>query len=104
MIVFLCLINILIRRVIKPNKELRFFKCFKFWNHSLLVKAFITYVRPILEYDCNVWSPLKLIHIDKLEYVQRYFTKRLTGIYNLSNGECSTKSWFRKFEGKKSSL
>ena len=62
-------------------------KHFKSRNPALLVKAFITYVRPILEYACNVWSPFKLINIDKLDHVQRYFTKRLEGIYNLSNGE-----------------
>ena len=28
-----------------------------------------------------------MIHIDKLEHVQRYFTKRLKGMYNLSYGE-----------------
>ena len=61
-------------------------KCFKSRN-PLLVKAFITYVRPILEYVCNARSPLKLIHIDKLEHVQRYFTKCLKGMYNLSYGE-----------------
>ena len=52
-------------------------KCFKSRNPALLVKALITYVRPILEYVCNLWSPFKLIHIDKLGHVQRYFTKRL---------------------------
>ena len=63
-------------------------KSFKSRNPALLVKAFITYVRPILEYACNVWSPFKLIHIDKLEHVQRYnLTKRLKGMYNLSYGE-----------------
>ena len=62
-------------------------KCFKSRNLALLVKAFITYVRPILEYACNVWSPFKLIDIDKLEYVERYCTKRLKGIYNFSYGE-----------------
>ena len=46
-------------------------KCFKSRNPALLVKALITYVRPILEYACNVWSPFKLIHIDKLYNDQR---------------------------------
>ena len=53
-------------------------------NPAMLVKAFITHVRPIFEYACNLWSLFKLIHIDKLEHVQRYFTKRLKGMYNLS--------------------
>ena len=63
------------------------FKCFKSRNPALLIKAFITYVRPILEYTCDLWSPFKLIHIDKLEHVLKYFTKRLKGMYNLSYGE-----------------
>ena len=62
-------------------------KCFKSRNPALLVKAFIPYVRSILEYACNVWSPFKLIHIDKLKHVQRYSTRRLKRMYNLSNGE-----------------
>ena len=60
---------------------------FQVMNPAPFVKAFITYVGPILECAFNVRSPFKLIHIDKLEHVQRYFTKRLNGVYNLSCGE-----------------
>ena len=64
-------------------------KCFMSRNPALLVKAFITCrpIRPMLQYACNVWSPFQLIHIDKLEHVQRYFTKHLKDMYNLSYGE-----------------
>jgi hypothetical protein len=34
----------------------------------------------VLEYCCNVWSPIGLGLIDKLEKVQRNFTKRLNGL------------------------
>ena len=45
-------------------------KCFKSRNPALLFKDFIIYVRPILEYACNVWSPFKLINIDTLDHVK----------------------------------
>jgi hypothetical protein len=37
-------------------------------------------VRPLLEYCCSVWSPHHRYLIDKLEGVQRFFTKRLDGL------------------------
>ena len=45
--------------------------------------AFITYVRPLLEYATTVWSPYTLTDISKIESVQRSFTKRLPGLSNL---------------------
>ena len=53
-------------------------------NKYLLMKAFIVYVRPLLEYCCSVWSPSKLSLIDKLESIQRRFTKELHGLNHLS--------------------
>ena len=38
-------------------------KCFSSRDKVLLFKAFLTYVRPLLEYCCNVWSPYKLADI-----------------------------------------
>jgi hypothetical protein len=62
-------------------------KYFRSRSRSLLVKAFCTYVRPLLEHCCSVWSPHHRYLIDKLEGVQRFFTKRLDGLahepYNL---------------------
>jgi ribonuclease P/MRP protein subunit RPP40 len=55
-------------------------KCFHSHDRSLLVLAFCTYVRPLLEYCCAVWSPHHLNLIDKIEGVQRFFTKRLVGL------------------------
>ena len=46
-------------------------------NTDLLKRAFVTYVRPILEYSTCVWSPYMLKDIRKVEDVQRYFTRRL---------------------------
>ena len=50
----------------------------------VLVRAFCTYVRPILEYCTPVWSPHHIGLDDKIEKVQRRFTKRIYGFSNLS--------------------
>jgi len=49
-------------------------------DNGLLVRAFVTYVRPILEYNSIIWSPSLVRDIEQLEKVQRRFTKRLRGI------------------------
>ena len=59
-------------------------KCFQSRDRLLLFRAFIVYVRPILEYCSNVWSPYKLCEIRKIESVQRQFTKKLRGLEDLS--------------------
>ena len=41
---------------------------------------YINYVRPILEYCSPTWSPYLLCDIDKLEKVQKYFTRRISGV------------------------
>ena len=41
-------------------------------------------MRPLLEYASCVWSPSQLHLIDKIESVQRRFTKKLSGLYNCS--------------------
>ena len=53
------------------------FKSFVSRNPNLLKQAFITYVRPLLEYCTPVWSPYLIKDISKIENVQRYFTRKL---------------------------
>jgi len=53
-------------------------------NRTVLVKAYITYVRPILECGSVVWSPHKTGDISCIEKVQRSFTKRLPGLKNFT--------------------
>ena len=48
-----------------------------------LITAFITYVRPMLEYCSPVWSAVSVSIINQLESVQRRFTKRLPGFHSL---------------------
>ena len=49
-----------------------------------LVKAFITYVRPVLEYNSPVWSPTLKKDVICIEAVPRKFTKRIPGMSGLS--------------------
>ena len=46
--------------------------------------AFIVYVRTLLEYISSVWSPHFQSDIDRIESVQRCFTKRLRFLNNMS--------------------
>ena len=54
-------------------------RCFLSRNIKNLIKAFIVYVRPLLEYVSPVWSPSQLYAINAIERVQRSYTKRLPG-------------------------
>jgi len=51
---------------------------------EVLIKASCTYVRPILKYCTQVWSSHYTGLNDKLESVQRRFTKRINGLSYLS--------------------
>jgi len=64
-----------------------FFRCFVSCNVNLLVRAFTTYVRPILEYNSIIWSPYIRGDIECIEKVQRRFTKRLPGLKHLAYGQ-----------------
>ena len=48
-----------------------------------LRKAFITYVRPLIEYNSILWSPNQKKYIDLIEKVQRRFTKRIPCLHTL---------------------
>ena len=49
--------------------------------------AYKVYVRPILEYASQVWSPHQLREIDMIENVQRRFTKGLAGFFGKTYAE-----------------
>ena len=51
------------------------------------MRAFMVYVRPIVEYNSIIWSPSTARDIDVVESVQRRFTKRLPTLKNLSYRE-----------------
>ena len=43
-------------------------------NIDLLVRAFVTYVRPVVEYSTVIWSRFTKCDIERVEKVQRCFT------------------------------
>ena len=53
--------------------------------------AFATYVRSLLEYASCVWSPYSIGQVNKIEAVQRRFTKRLLCCCGLQSSERLTK-------------
>ena len=57
-----------------------------FKNHTIefYTSLYKTYVRPILESSSPVWSPNLKFNIENIESVQRYFTRRLPGLKDLS--------------------
>jgi len=59
-------------------------RSFSFVDIHLLVRAFIVYVRPIVEYNSVIWSPVAKHDIELVEKVHRRFTKRFRGLRNLS--------------------
>mgnify|MGYP002144886812 CR=1 FL=1 len=52
-------------------------------DYDFLLRMYITFVRPLLEYSAQVWSPHLLSNIDKIESVQRHFTKSFPGLKDL---------------------
>jgi len=56
-------------------------KCFLSLDRELLFKAYCVYVRPLLEYCSAVWSLHFKFLVFKMESVQRFFTKRLQGMW-----------------------
>jgi ribonucleases P/MRP protein subunit RPP40 len=63
------------------------FKSFESRDIALFTFAYKTYILPILDYCSSIWSPYKFSAIDRLENVQRFFTKRLKGLWNKSYAE-----------------
>ena len=76
--------NVVTRAKLRACQILR---CFHSKDPGTLSKAFTVYVRPLLEYCSPVWSPCTVTAVNKLESVQRSFTKRLSGLSCLSYEE-----------------
>ena len=56
---------------------------FKTRDPAFLVKVFVAYVRPVLEYASTVWSTSSVACCTILENVQRRFTRRLRGMADM---------------------
>ena len=75
-------------------------RCFLSKNRDLLFKAYITYVRPILEYNSPLWSPSLKKDI-LLESVQRRFTKKIPGLATMTYYSRLKKTKSREFGAEK---
>jgi len=62
-------------------------RCFLSRDPLILIRAFNIFVRPIVEYCSPVWSPTAAGQINKIESVQRWFTKRIKSLSNLAYDE-----------------
>ncbi len=60
------------------------FKVFHCHDERFLIQMYKTYVRSKVEYATEIWSPSQIGDIDRIERVQRMFTKRLPGLQNFS--------------------
>ena len=60
------------------------FRGFLSRDTSHLIRAFTSYVRPLVEYASPVWSPSYIHLINEIESVQRAFTRRLPGLKQLT--------------------
>ena len=57
-------------------------RCFTTRDPLVLIKAFNTFVRPLLECATVVWSPSAKTCVRKIETVLKRFTKRVHGLGN----------------------
>jgi len=62
-------------------------RCFETRDRDLLMRAFVTYVCTLMEYNSVVWSPDLKRDIEAIEKVQRRFTKRFAGLKKVSYGQ-----------------
>jgi hypothetical protein len=63
------------------------FRGFVTRNLYVMRQAFVTYIRPILEYNSIVWNPSFNFLIDLIENVQRNFSKRIPSLSSLPYSE-----------------
>ena len=65
-----------------------------------MVKVFIANVRPISEYASQVWSPSTVNLINRVEHVQRLFTKRIRSVAMLSYYERLNKLGLQRLDSR----
>ena len=58
------------------------FRGFHSRDVNILRRAFVTYIRPLLEYNSIIWNPTIKKYINPLESVQRRFTKRIPSLHS----------------------
>ena len=75
-----------ISEIVKKARGVSFMilRNFMYKDSEILVPLFKSLVRPHLEYSNSVWSPYKKKDVDKIEKVQRHYTKKITNVQGLS--------------------
>ena len=59
--------------------------CFSSNNVLILLKAYVSYIRPLLEYNTVIWFPFVKSDIFMIESVQKCFTKKICFCCNILN-------------------
>merc|ERR1712074_416966 len=54
-------------------------RTFQTRNKEVMLTLFKALIRPFIEYGCQVWNPHNIGEINKLENIQRAFTRRIEG-------------------------
>jgi hypothetical protein len=68
--------RILAKLLLKRSQRAKLIlKCFRSRDSQLLMRAFCTFVRPLLEFSSIIWSPYTIADLNRIESVQRSFTK-----------------------------
>ena len=55
-------------------------RTFQTRNKEVMLTLFKALIRPFIEYGCQVWNPHNIGEINKLENIQRAFTRRIEGM------------------------
>jgi hypothetical protein len=71
---FNCYIDMIIRKATARSNFV--LKCFATRDLKILARLFQVFVRPLLEYATQIWSPSQKIKIDGIEGVQKKYTLR----------------------------
>lgn len=67
--------------VVKASQRAKLIlKCFRSRDSQLLMRAFCTFVRPLLEFSSVIWSPYTIADLNRIESVQRSFTRAIKNL------------------------
>ena len=81
--ILLCILATLLRKLISAQQPYIMPLLVEMLTYLPGMRAYLTYVQPIVEHDSIIWSPYTIKDIEYVETVQRRFTKRLPGFRTL---------------------
>ena len=61
-------------------------RTFQTRDKDVMLTLFKALIRPFIEYGCQVWNPHNIGEINKLENIQRAFTRRIEGMEGKTTG------------------